>query len=171
MVYFLGLGSNLGRRSANLARARRLLEKGGLEVVRASSVFETEPVDLPSQPLFLNQVLEVRAALDPPALLRLARSVEAALKRVPTVAKGPRTIDVDILLAITHHVAVALETVLETPGLVVPHPRLHLRNFVLVPLVEIAAEARHPVLGKTVRELAAASPDRARVVKLGRRRS
>lgn len=163
MVYFLGLGSNLGRRSANLARARRLLEKGGLEVVRASSVFETEPVDLPSQPLFLNQVLEVRAALDPPALLRLARSVEAALKRVPTVAKGPRTIDVDILLA--------GDTVLETPGLVVPHPRLHLRNFVLVPLVEIAAEARHPVLGKTVRELAAASPDRARVVKLGRRRS
>lgn len=163
MEYFLGLGSNLGRRSANLSRARRLLEKGGLEVVRASSVYETEPVDFPGQPAFLNQVLEVRTVLDPPALLRLARSVEAALKRVPTVAKGPRTIDVDILLA--------GDKVLETPDLIVPHPRLHLRNFVLIPLAEIAPEARHPVLGKTVRELAAASPDRARVVKLGRRRS
>jgi 2-amino-4-hydroxy-6-hydroxymethyldihydropteridine diphosphokinase len=158
MEYFLGLGSNLGRRSANLSRARRLLEEGGLEVVNASSVYETEPVDLLDQPLFLNQVLEVRTALDPPALLRLARSVEAALRRVPTVAKGPRTIDVDILLA--------GDAILETPDLVVPHPRLHLRNFVLVPLAEIAAEARHPVLGKTVRELAAASLDRARVVKL-----
>lgn len=158
MEYFLGLGSNLGRRFANLSRARRLLEEGGLEVVNASSVYETEPVDLLDQPLFLNQVLEVRTALDPPALLRLARSVEAALRRVPTVAKGPRTIDVDILLA--------GDAILETPDLVVPHPRLHLRNFVLVPLAEIAAEARHPVLGKTVRELAAASFDRARVVKL-----
>jgi 7,8-dihydro-6-hydroxymethylpterin-pyrophosphokinase len=78
------------------------------------------------------------------------------------VAKGPRTIDVDILLA--------GDKVLETPDLVVPHPRLHLRNFVLVPLAEIAAGARHPVLGKTVREIAAASPDRARVLKPGRRR-
>jgi 2-amino-4-hydroxy-6-hydroxymethyldihydropteridine diphosphokinase len=163
MVYYLGLGSNLGRRSANLARARRLLEKAGLEVIKASSVYETEPVDLPGQPPFLNQVLEVRTALDPPALLRLAKSVEAALKRVPTVAKGPRTIDVDILLA--------GDMVLETPDLIVPHPRLHLRNFVLVPLTEIAAEARHPVLGKTVRELAAASPDGARVVKLERCRN
>ena len=162
MVYFLGLGSNLGRRSANLARARRLLEKAGLEIAKASSVYETEPVDLPGQPLFLNQVIEVRTALGPPALLRLARSVEAALKRVPTVAKGPRTLDVDILLA--------GDRVIETPDLIVPHPRLHLRNFVLVPLAEIASGIRHPVLGRTVGELAAASPDRASVVKLGRRR-
>ena len=163
MKYFLGLGSNLGRRTANLARARRLLEEAGVEVVKASSVYETEPVDLPGQPLFLNLVLEVRTALDPPSLLRLARSVEAALKRVPTVAKGPRTLDIDILLA--------GDAVLEIPDLVVPHPRLHLRNFVLVPLAEIAPEARHPVLGRTIRELAERSPDRARVVKLGRRRN
>lgn len=162
MIYFLGLGSNLGRRSANLARARRLLEEAGLEVIKASSVYETEPVDLAGQPPFLNQVLEVRAEIDPPEMLRLAQSVETALKRVRTFAKGPRTIDVDILLA--------GDLIIGTADLVVPHPRLHLRNFVLVPLAEIASEVRHPALERTIGELRAASPDRARVERSGRRR-
>jgi 2-amino-4-hydroxy-6-hydroxymethyldihydropteridine diphosphokinase len=159
MIYYLGLGSNLGRRPANLARARRLLERKAVEVLAASSIYETEPVDYTDQPWFLNQVLEVRSDLDPEALLRLAKSVEAGMKRRPAILKGPRTIDIDILFA--------ADLVLETRGLVIPHPRLERRNFVLVPLKEIAPRLRHPVSGKTVAEMAGASPDLARVNKMG----
>lgn len=156
MKYFLGLGSNLGSRAKNLAAAARLLLENGIEVLRASSVYETEPVDLLDQPWFLNQVLEVRSSLGPRALLKLAKSIEARMERVPTVDKGPRTIDIDILIA--------GDTVLETPDLVIPHPRLAQRNFVLVPLCEIAPETRHPVLDKTIRELVLSSSDPARVM-------
>ncbi len=155
MIYHLSLGSNLGARARNLARARRLLGTKAVEVIAASSVYETEPVDRADQPFFLNQVLEVRSALAPEELLRTAKAIEARLGRVPAGDKGPRTLDIDILLA--------GELVIATPELTVPHPRLHLRNFVLVPLAEIAPALVHPVLRRTVRELAAASPDRARV--------
>jgi 2-amino-4-hydroxy-6-hydroxymethyldihydropteridine diphosphokinase len=160
MIYFLSLGSNLGDTLKNLAAAVRLLREGEVEVLRASSVYETEPVDHLDQPWFLNQVLEVRSTLDPRALLGLAKSIETRLKRGPSVAKGPRTIDIDILLA--------GDLVIDTPDLVIPHPRLTDRNFVLVPLAEIAADVVHPVLGKTLRELAADSPDPSRVITIRR---
>jgi len=163
-TYHLGLGSNVGRRTAHLARARRLLERAGVEIIKASPVYETEPVDVPDQPWFLNQALEVRTELDPQALLRTARSIETALKRVRTTVKGPRTIDIDLLLA--------GGLVLDTPGLVVPHPRLHRRNFVLVPLADIAPAIRHPVLGQTIEALARDSSDPHRVkARQGRNRA
>ena len=161
MIYFLSLGSNLGNKIRNLARAARLLGECGMEVLAASSIYLTEPVDNRNQPWFANQALEVRSSLDPQALLGLAKSVEKKMKRVPTIAKGPRTIDIDILLA--------GDDILDTPDLVLPHPRLAQRNFVLVPLCEIAPETRHPVLGKTIRELALSCSDSARVIAKKRR--
>ena len=157
MIYFLGLGSNLGDTRRNLARARERLERAGVEVLRTSSVYRTEPVDVPGQPWFRNQVIKVRTELGPQELLGLAKSIELRMKRVTTVPKGPRTIDIDILLA--------GDTVIATPGLTIPHPRLAMRNFVLVPLREIAPGTVHPVLRKTVRELARTCPDRSAVIR------
>jgi 2-amino-4-hydroxy-6-hydroxymethyldihydropteridine diphosphokinase len=156
MIYFLSLGSNLGNRSRNLARAGRLLRGNGVEILAASSVYETEPVGHLDQPWFLNQALQVRSSLEPHALLELAKSIEARMKRVPTVPQGPRTIDIDILFA--------GDLVVDLPDLVIPHPRLAQRNFVLAPLCEIAPEIRHPVLGQTIRELALSCADPARVM-------
>ncbi len=162
-VYLLSLGSNLGRRGANLARALRLLERAGVEILAASAVYLTEPVDLLDQPWFDNQAIKVRTRLTPHELLNLAKDIESRMKRAPAAPKGPRTIDIDILLA--------GDTVLETPSLVIPHPRLALRNFVLIPLLQIAPHAVHPVLKKTVLEMVGECPDRsAVVVSRGRRR-
>ncbi len=161
-MYLLSLGSNLGRRRANLARAVRLLERAGVEVMAASSVYRTEPVDLRDQPWFDNQALRVRTGLTPHELLALAKAIESRMKRAPAAPKGPRTIDIDILLA--------GDTVLATPSLVIPHPRLALRNFVLVPLLQIAPRAVHPVLKRTVRELARECPDASAVLPVSRRR-
>ncbi len=158
MTYHLSLGSNLGRPRSNLAKAARLLGRSGVEIIRASSVYRTEPVDRPDQPWFLNQVLEVRAALDPPPLLRLVLSIEAEMGRVRTGPKGPRTIDVDILLS--------GRLIVETADLTIPHPKMTKRNFVLVPLAEIAPEAVHPVLKMSIRELLQVCRDGSKVVKV-----
>jgi 2-amino-4-hydroxy-6-hydroxymethyldihydropteridine diphosphokinase len=157
MRYYLGLGSNLGDTRKNLARARRRLAAGGLKIRKASSLYLTEPVGFPGQPWFLNQVVQVETGLSPWQLLGLAQRLESMLGRTPGPRNAPRVIDIDILLA--------GETVIDTPSLTVPHARLAERNFVLIPLAEIAPQAVHPRLKKTVRTLLGASPDRSRVEK------
>jgi len=155
----LGAGSRDGDRMAHMAAAVRALADRGVAARRLSSLFETEPVGLPGGRPLLNGVLELTQAPPPRELLRLCLEVESSLGRrrsdhPPGVPDpGPRPLDLDLLL----HGSI----VLDEPGLVVPHPRLHLRRFVLVPLVEIAPHARHPVLGEEMATLLARCPDGA----------
>lgn len=142
---YLGLGSNLGDRAANLREAlRRIAETAG-EVVRVSAFYETEPMELTAQPWFLNAVAELRTALGPRQLLSTLLEIETSMGRVRIQDKGPRLIDLDILLF--------GQTVLNRPGLTLPHPALPQRRFVLAPLSEIAPNLIHPVLQRTIREL------------------
>ena len=133
---FLALGSNLGDRLQHLrAAVRKLGSVGGIDVVRSSRVYETEPVG-PPQPLYLNAVIEVVTTLAPRELLEAARGVEDSLGRVRAERWGPRTIDVDILEYD--------EQIVDEPDLEIPHPRMHERGFVLVPLGELDADAMLP---------------------------
>ncbi|MHB8174010.1 MAG: 2-amino-4-hydroxy-6-hydroxymethyldihydropteridine diphosphokinase [Nitrospirota bacterium] len=146
MRAYIGLGSNLGDRAGNIKKAVQLLEKSpGIKVVKLSPFYETEPVGDVPQGKFINAAAEVYTALFPLGLLALCRGIEDALGRVRTVKWGPRTIDLDILLYD--------EEVIETGELAVPHPLMHEREFVLKPLSDIAPDAYHPVLRKTVLEL------------------
>jgi 2-amino-4-hydroxy-6-hydroxymethyldihydropteridine diphosphokinase len=147
---YLTLGSNVGDRQTNLKRALELLETPELHVLRLSSVYDTEPRDLRSQPRFLNQVVEAETSLFPMQLLKRIAKIERELGRKRLVEKGPRTIDIDILLF--------ERFVVDTEELTIPHPRLHERRFVLEPLAELAPDLRHPVLRKSVRELLSGVP-------------
>jgi len=158
MRYYLSLGSNLGNRKKNLALASSLLAEEGIEIIRASSIYRTQPVDYTDQPWFYNQVLEVDTALDPLTLLGHLKSIETRMKRLPAADKGPRTIDIDILLA--------GKTVIQTRKLMIPHPRMCRRNFVLVPLDEIAPDAVHPLLHLRIDDLMDLSGDPSIVRKL-----
>ena len=133
---YVALGSNLGDRLEHLrAAARRLDATRGIDLVRSSRVYETEPVG-PRQPPYLNAVVEVETTLTPHELLEAARGVEDSLGRVRAERWGPRTIDVDIL--------VYDELTVDEPDLEIPHPRMHERGFVLVPLGELDADAMLP---------------------------
>jgi len=153
---FLAFGANVGDREANIIAARRGLEARGFRITALSSLYLTEPVDAPPQEWFLNAVAGGETALSPEALLRACLDTERALGRVRDVPRGPRTIDLDLLLY--------GDEVRDTPGLTLPHPRMHERRFVLVPLVEIAPGARHPVLGLTAAEMLRRCPDRSQVM-------
>jgi 2-amino-4-hydroxy-6-hydroxymethyldihydropteridine diphosphokinase len=144
---FLSLGSNLGDREAHLLAALERLEATGIHVLRRSSIYETEPRDLPDQPWFLNLVVEVETELFPRLLLARLQAIELGMGRKRGVPKGPRPIDIDILLF--------GDFVIGTKELEVPHPRISERRFVLEPLAELAPDLRHPVNGKTVREMLA----------------
>ena len=144
VTVYLGLGSNLGNRQDNLDRALDLLAQR-LRVEKISSVYETEPVGNINQPRFLNLVCQAYTRLAPTALLTLAKGIESKLGRTFNKPNTPRPIDIDILFY--------GEQVIETPELVIPHPRLTERAFVLIPLAEIAPDLVHPAGGKTVKDL------------------
>ena len=144
VTVYLGLGSNMGNRQDNLDRALGFLSQR-LRVERVSSVYDTEPVGNINQPRFLNLVCQIYTRLAPTELLTLAKGIECKLGRVSSKPNAPRPIDIDILFY--------GDQVIEAPELVIPHPRLVERAFVLIPLAEIAPDLVHPVNGKTIKEL------------------
>lgn len=158
---FIGMGSNLGDREAMLNTALAALAREGLSISRCSSIYETAPVGLHEQPDYLNMVVALEPAPAPPALLQQLLRIEAQLGRRRTIRWGARCIDLDLL---------CIEGIAgwNEPNLILPHPRLHERRFVLLPLDEIAADFFIEGLGMTVHELLLNCPDSHAVRRYGR---
>jgi 2-amino-4-hydroxy-6-hydroxymethyldihydropteridine diphosphokinase len=158
-IVLLSLGSNVGDREKNLRVAIAALPEVGVKIKKVSSIYETEPVDLLEQPWFLNGVVEGESSVPPVALLKKLRELEKRMGSKKLVARGPRLIDLDIL--------VYGQQTIDSPELQVPHPRMHLRRFVLAPLAEIAPGLKHPSWPGTAAQLLAALTDRSAVKKIG----
>ena len=156
---YVGLGSNLGDRAGYLLLAVRGMLDAGLDVIRLSSIYETEPVEYEEQPAFLNLVAELRGSTLPSPEQTLARllRIEYSLGRTRDVPLGPRTIDLDLLIF--------KEERSHTEFLKLPHPRITARRFVLVPLNELVPNLVHPVIGKTISELLAHTKDSSSVIR------
>jgi 2-amino-4-hydroxy-6-hydroxymethyldihydropteridine diphosphokinase len=155
---YLSLGSNVGDRDSNLSAAIAALTPNGIQVKRVSSIYETEPVDFLDQPWFLNCVVEAETELQPHALLQSLRAIESYLGSQKEFAKGPRKLDLDILLYNSQTIA--------TPDLQIPHPRMLERRFVLTPLAEIAPQIKHPSWPATAAVLLDRLADQSQVRRL-----
>ncbi len=153
---YIALGSNIGDKMATCRRALALLSKAG-RITRVSSFYCTEPVGYPNQEDFINAVAEFETSLSPRALLAACHAIEDMLGRSRLVQWGPRTIDLDILLY--------GDQVVNNSELTIPHPLMAERRFVLVPLCEIAPQAKHPVIRKTAANLLKELADAHRVVR------
>jgi 2-amino-4-hydroxy-6-hydroxymethyldihydropteridine diphosphokinase len=155
VTVYLSLGSNLGNRQENLDRALKLLSER-MRIGKVSSIYDTEPVGGVSQPRFLNLACEAFTRLTPEGLLALAKGIELKMGRYSRSGE-PRTIDIDIILFGSQ--------VIKTADLVIPHPQMAERSFVLIPLAEIAPDVVHPVLKKTIKELNKATKEKQGVLK------